>query len=491
MAPCIVIGALLLLLCSRVSFAFWTTTTKSASKLLPVVENDDYCDSGNDETKSAACAGHAKQQGLFHCADEQYFPNQTIPFSRVSDGVCDCCDGSDESPNTVSCESSCERLGREKQEEEQRVLQQQQKGIELKTVKVFAARQQLLEIRANSEKSSHLIPEYEKLIKEKKKELKAEKELEAQEAVQVREFTQASVSSALTTAENMPALTRDTLITLISTIALRGKEDSAEAVLAAMVKMPKEKKDGPAPDDSEVIVLAMETPQVTDEDLSTTTVDKLKPELVDQMAVALSLQKLSEGSLFDLLLVAIAQSQRKKTLMLSVIDAGMGDAAAAAMAALPFLPVDNEKYTRPQTEALRDAIKESEEKLKKLRDGSKDSMKVLRTEFGPDDSLFYLFGKCFQLVEGAYKYEVCPFADAKQGHTLLGKHERVIQKEDGSSLSLFYSRGERCMGTSDKRARTMRLDLKCAATEGDGELVNMVEEEVCTYSASLLTSIAC
>eukprot|EP00904_Undaria_pinnatifida_P001405 jgi/Undpi1/11265/HiC_scaffold_30.g13563.m1 len=57
--------------------------------------NDDYCDcfDGTDETLTPACShkGHSR----FRCLETGPL-NQTIPTSRVWDGVCDCCDGSDE-----------------------------------------------------------------------------------------------------------------------------------------------------------------------------------------------------------------------------------------------------------------------------------------------------------------------------------------------------------------------------------------------------------
>eukprot|EP00903_Cladosiphon_okamuranus_P009097 g8695.t1 len=57
--------------------------------------NDDYCDcrDGTDETRTPACS-HVGQSRFF-CANTGAL-KQTVPTSRVWDGVCDCCDGSDE-----------------------------------------------------------------------------------------------------------------------------------------------------------------------------------------------------------------------------------------------------------------------------------------------------------------------------------------------------------------------------------------------------------
>ena len=53
---------------------------------------DDYCDTGSDEPYSNACT---TQQYKFRCINTGYISHD-IPLSYVKDGICDCCDGSDE-----------------------------------------------------------------------------------------------------------------------------------------------------------------------------------------------------------------------------------------------------------------------------------------------------------------------------------------------------------------------------------------------------------
>jgi len=90
--------------------------------------NDGYCDcpadGGIDELGTDACSGSMDWSGVslftdsdsdippkrFQCAQQ---PDLQIPLSHVSDGICDCCDGSDESQTQqqiIQCPDNCAAL---------------------------------------------------------------------------------------------------------------------------------------------------------------------------------------------------------------------------------------------------------------------------------------------------------------------------------------------------------------------------------------------
>jgi hypothetical protein len=93
--------------------------------------NDDYCDcsDGSDERSSSACSALIQSAIMFYCAKQ--FPENTaevsaspasrnrgrtppganrniVPLSFINDGICDCCDGSDEANNSnIRCPQRC------------------------------------------------------------------------------------------------------------------------------------------------------------------------------------------------------------------------------------------------------------------------------------------------------------------------------------------------------------------------------------------------
>lgn len=81
------------------------------------------CQDGSDEPGTNAC-----MNGLFSCDNAGYVPN-TIPSSRVNDGICDCCDGSDEYNGKRQCGNTCNVLAEKMREEQEKAKQLFEVGI--------------------------------------------------------------------------------------------------------------------------------------------------------------------------------------------------------------------------------------------------------------------------------------------------------------------------------------------------------------------------
>lgn len=81
----------------------------SGKVLTPEMINDNRCDcpdDGFDEPGTAAC-----EKGRFYCKNVEKLGTY-IPSFKVNDGVCDCCDGSDEYLDNfgIKCENACDAL---------------------------------------------------------------------------------------------------------------------------------------------------------------------------------------------------------------------------------------------------------------------------------------------------------------------------------------------------------------------------------------------
>lgn len=142
--------------------------------------NDDYCDceNGMDEPGTSACSHVALDPALkggvsysdgklsedgsppyllkgFYCPNVGY-KSVYIPFSRVNDGICDCCDGSDENFDsplvtqqadgnqdsdhnsdvsvtlTAACQNSCEHFGHTYREQKAEQAKHLVEGLRIK-----------------------------------------------------------------------------------------------------------------------------------------------------------------------------------------------------------------------------------------------------------------------------------------------------------------------------------------------------------------------
>ena len=140
--------------------------------------NDDYCDcvgSNDDEPGTSAC-----NHGKFWCKNGGY-RGRFIYSSLVNDGICDCCDGSDELNNPrIHCPNSCNEKAKAEIAE---IVQQKKKymeGIKVKNSLLQVAKSKLNEKRSRkAEIEAELAPKREELKhKEEMKNIAEQKERE-------------------------------------------------------------------------------------------------------------------------------------------------------------------------------------------------------------------------------------------------------------------------------------------------------------------------
>ena len=102
--------------------------------------------------------------------------------SRVGDGICDCCDGSDEWTGRVSCPNTCSEMGRAAREAAEARTKVIQEGLNKRQIMVEEARTQLQEKKLRLQEKEARKSELE-MVKEEKERLKEEAEAPEKEAL--------------------------------------------------------------------------------------------------------------------------------------------------------------------------------------------------------------------------------------------------------------------------------------------------------------------
>ena len=130
-------------------------------------------------------------------------------------------------------------------------------------------------------------------------------------------------------------------------------------------------------------------------------------------------------------------------------------------------------------------VEESATEINDLFDGAKES------RYGIDGELYALRDKCFSVVAGKYKYEVCMFGaaaqkegDAKSG-TSLGQWERATYDEETGQRILSWENGVKCWN-GPKRSATAYVT--CGA---ETKVLSADEPDTCRYVLQMESHIAC
>ncbi|KPI87223.1 hypothetical protein ABL78_3693 [Leptomonas seymouri] len=128
------------------------------SKTIPFsAVNDEVCDcpDGSDEPGTSACAAlingvlpKLPENWQFQCTNEGFF-EQSFPHSRVSDGICDCCDGSDELLSDVTCPNRCAEVEGERAQQ----MEEEMERMKLALVNKSAMRDEAMKLRGQRAES--------------------------------------------------------------------------------------------------------------------------------------------------------------------------------------------------------------------------------------------------------------------------------------------------------------------------------------------------
>ena len=472
-------------LCLRASFSNESGTTEKC------VPNDNYCDCITDETTTSACSMYSASR--FECLNNTYF-TQTIPLSQIGDGVCDCCDGSDEVDKT--CDHVCLERGAIRIAEAAALQKLLQDGLQKKLEIVSKIKEEFDNITANGNRAKALIDETTATLTRLRDQLNTgeileKKELEEEIAKQQQEYENKFYNlegNNLISEHNF--FHRKNIINAIASMTLLSGEEAVDAIL----KYSHDRYESPGddPDETEALYLCMQnmitksnkkTEVLEDGTISNTVVD----ENIHAMVTALALDRLSDSSLKSLYPSAMTRAMNKGVLTASFEYIGFSEEYIPSnVPEYPNIEALRNSYRRVETEMIRKQIIENENNLERYKNDAENAQKIADIDFGPDNILYGLWNKCFRYFDEVYSYVICPYKDAQQGSTLLGVYSGYSIKNN--ILRMRFKKGHRCLTLPTKPHRKLTLYFKCSENEGITELE---ESDVCVYKAWLSTPLAC
>ena len=405
--------------------------------------------------------------GAFYCPNVGFKP-LVINSTFVDDGVCDCCDGTDEPPGR--CISTCRQKGNEEVKMMQQKLSAAMAGAHKRSQYIDIA------VKKRQEWSTSLEQKMlEVEIKRKEVEsLKKSKEvIEAEERLLKDQQTKAQEVETPVVLEN-PISDNPVIDSTNSEEVEVKKEETSEELAKRVASQWIPQNNG---DDEEV--------EEHDEELGIPVEDEFSYEEEDSMAEddypeEEQHEEKEDGNPIVLPLPSVGWIAKIKSLVSKVFQMGRP--------VLPKNEIDG-ALTRLQKQ-LSDArlkLTAEESTLRQFEKDIKELEDNLKRSYGPDDVFAVLVGTCIETTVDKYRYEICPFKSAvqKEGSasygTTLGNWEGF--SEDGTVL--LFTHGAHCWQGPN---RSMHVTLQC----GETEVVKQVEEpNRCEYTAILETPAVC
>lgn len=349
----------------------------------------------------------------------------------MNDGICDCCDGSDEWDNTavIKCSNKCKELAAEAKRVREQRLQDLEAALVVRDQYVEMAAKELPEKRRRHEELKARMGVEDGILEAielKKKEAEAawrvandEKELRAN---RIREAEEAKKRQAEIEAD-------------------RDEFDDAARELEREKQLQETTTEG-----GDASAAATTTTEATTTTTTTTAPEATTPPVTTE--------PVPPGPYAD-----TPQDQLEEKV--NVLQAAMDEAVKAYEAQL----------------TVKNSLKSESEELDKLF--SHDLNGGLT-----GDVMYGLWDKCFSKFIGEFNYNLCWMNKMEQSGTLMGMFTKFSKNADGDVV-MHFEGGTRCWGAD---ARSAMVTLKCAATN---ELVTVAEPNKCQYVAEFKTPAVC
>ncbi|KAF4324007.1 hypothetical protein BBO99_00002514 [Phytophthora kernoviae] len=367
-----------------------------------------------------------------------------IHTSRVDDGICDCCDGSDEALGS-QCKNTCSAAAEVVRKEAEERLEVVRAG--------FAKRQAVV----NGEIADYFAAEQDS-VSSKSKELEALTLLKERVVVHKEREELRERKYRLDVARQRQAESQ-------SGTSEGGEEAHREQFSDAAEKEAVEALD----------FEGLDAIRIADEDAPVNTAeDERASEVLDTRMHSLK----SFIELSDHTRVSLAEYLRM-------------DHRPPPTKKFPKL---DDQVTLPVAKSLREALREIEADINKLEKERGEKYEAAKADFGPDRAFFSLKDKCIEQRIEKYLYKFCAFGEVKQDKTKLGKWEGWVIDETSTSSTgepyvghtkMKYSRGQKCYKGPE---RSVIVHLECGIED---QIVSVDEPSTCIYSMVVRSPFAC
>ncbi|KAA0146712.1 hypothetical protein FNF27_06829 [Cafeteria roenbergensis] len=208
----------------------------------------------------------------------------------------------------------------------------------------------------------------------------------------------------------------------------------------------------------------------------------------DAVATALGLDSLDAQALRRAF-VQLARDANAKTQAEGVAKAVARAAASPqdAEAAADAIAWPGDDTTPPVAESATSTVDAEIARVQSDRDAAEADRKSAAADtvndYGPDSAFYPLKGKCFEISITQYTYKICPFVDAKQDFTSLGKFSGWQEGSDHSVM--LFTDGQSCWNGP---ARSMTVSFECGSED---KVLAVDEPSKCAYSSRMSTPAAC
>lgn len=359
----------------------------------------------------------------------------SIPSYRVNDGVCDCCDATDEHDGAKGCTDTCEEHGRALREANAKARLVAAAGYKLRRKNMADGTAKRLELESKIEG------------------LKAQ-QAAFQSRVDAAEVLKAAAETPEAAAKKVFDDQWDVTLAARKEAAVGELFSKIDADMSGTIELNEVEAltEFDSDDDGKVSV-----------EEATTVLDVDGDDVLNEEEAACTLASFTENIFDD------------------------------AKEKFPDVVVDD---TKPEyDDATKELIAAADEKRtakiaieteKKTVDNDLSQIeKDLKHDWGANNEFAYMIGQCFEVQVTEYTYKVCPFDNAKQGHTSLGNFDGFVGKKGNKYTQMKFSGGQKCWNGP---ARSMTVDLVCGT---DTTPTNVQEPSKCEYSMTMSTPALC